>query len=407
MKSKLITALIAFAVAVGIWFYVVTVISPNSDKNIYNIKVEAVGERDLNDKGLMITNMDDLSAVSLHLEGNRADLNKLSSDNINISMDVSKLSQAGIHELSYDIVFPGDVASNAITVLNKNPGLVRVVVEERISKPVPVQIQYKGTLQENYMADKENAELSVENVTVTGPKPVVDRIAAAQIEVDLGDRKENLNEKFTYSLCDAEGKPVDAKGVNTDVAEISLALRIMRVKEISLKLDTVYGGGATDQTTVITITPPSILISGSDALLENLEELVLDTVNLAEVAEDTELNYTIKLPEGVNNETGENEVKVSITFPELATKKLTVKNLRAVNVPAGFKVELITKVLPILVRGPKDKIDALTEESITVTVDFTATEEGKVMVKATITCADPEVGAVGSYTVSADVKKIA
>lgn len=406
MKSKLVTILIAIAVAVAVWFYVVTVVSPNSDKSIYNIRVETVGERDLNDKGLMITNLDALSSVSLHLEGNRTDLNKLSSDNINISMDVSKLSQAGTHELSYDIIWPGDVASNAITVLNRDPSLVRVVVEERISKPVPVQIQYDKAVPENYMADKENAELSVETVTVTGPKPVVDQIVAARIDVNLEDRKESLNEKYTYTLCDAQGNPVDAKSVVTDVADINLALRIVQVKEIALKVNPVYGGGATEQTTVITIDPPTILISGSDALLEGLDSLELDTVNLAEIPENTELTYTVKLPEGVNNETGVDEVKVSISFSELATKKLKIGNITAVNVPAGLKVDMITKNLEILVRGPKTKIDTLTEESITVTVDFTATEEGTVKVKATVDCGNPELGAVGAYTVSATVTKL-
>ena len=408
MKSKLITALIALAVAVGVWFYVVTVVSPNSDKSIYNIKVEAVGERDLNDKGLMITNIEELSSVSLHLEGNRTDLNKLSSDNINISMDVSKLSQAGTHELSYDIIWPGDVASNAITVLNKDPGLVRVVVEERISKPVPVQIDYNGTaVPENYMADKESAELSVENVTVTGPKPVVDKITAAKIDVDLNDRKESLNDKFTYTLCDANDEAVDAKGVVTDVADINLALRIVRVKELALKVNTAFGGGATEQNTVVTIDPPTILISGSDVLLEGLDSLELDTLDLAEIAEDTQLTYTVKLPEGVTNETGVNEVTVSVAFQGLATKSLKIANISAVNVPAGLNVELITKNLEILFRGPQEKIEALTEENVTVTVDFTATEEGTVKVKATISCTDPELGAVGTYTVSATVTKTA
>ena len=389
----------------AIWFYVVTVVSPNSDKSIYNIKVETVGERDLNDKGLMITNMEELSSVSLHLEGNRTDLNKLSSDNINISMDVSKLSQWGTHELSYDIIFPGDVASNAITVLSREPSLVRVVVEERISKLVPVQIHYTGVLPENYMADKENAELSMENITVTGPKPVIDQITEARINVDLENRSESLNDAFSYTLYDAEGQAVTDKSVVKDVEQINLALRIMRVKEIALNVNTVYGGGATEQNTLITIDPPTILISGSDVLLEGLDSLELDTLDLAEIPENAEFTYTIKLPEGVNNETGMDEVKVNVIFSGLATKKLKIGNINAINIPAGFKVDIITKNLEILVRGPEAKIDAITEENMTVTVDFTATEEGTVKVKAVVDCDDAELGAVGAYTVSATVTK--
>lgn len=405
VKSKLATALLSIAIALAVWFYVVTVVSPNSDKSFYNIPVVTQGEALLQERGLMITGTD-VTTTSLHLEGSRIDLNKLSSSNIVVTMDVSKIYEAGTHDLTYSVTYPGDVASNAITILSKTPGSVKVTVEERISKTVPVQIQYNGTVSENYMADKENAELDVESVTVTGPKPVIDKIAAARIDVDLEGRSESISDKFTYTLCDEKGEPVDAQTVVTDVADISLILRIVRVKEISLTVNVTDGGGATAQTSLITINPPTIRVSGSDTLLEGLNSLELDTINLADISEDSSFTYVIKLPEGVNNETGVNEATVNVSFPDLATRTLTVKNIRAVNVPAGFSVDVITQALEIQVRGPKAKIDALNEENITVTVDFTAAEEGTVKLKVTVNCGDPEIGAVGGpYTVSATVRK--
>ena len=405
MKSKLATALLSVAIALAVWFYVVTVVSPNSDKNFQNIPVVTQGEALLQERGLMITDTD-ITTTSLHLEGSRIDLNKLSSSNIVVTMDVSKIYEAGVHDLTYSVSYPGDVASNAITILSKTPGSVKVTVEERISKTVPVQIQYSGTVSENYMADKENAELDVENVTVTGPKPVIDKIAVARINVDLENRSESISDKFTYILCNTKGEPVDVQSVVTDVADISLLLRIVRVKEISLLVNVVDGGGATAQTSLITIDPPTIRVSGSDALLEGLNSLELDTINLVDIPEDSVFTYTIKLPEGVNNETGVNEATVSVSFPDLASKTVKVKNISAVNVPVDFDVDVITKALEIQVRGPKEKIDTLDEENISVTVDFTDAEEGTVKLKVIVDCGDPEIGAVGAYTVSATVRKI-
>lgn len=403
MKNKLVTALISAVVALAIWAYVVTVVSPNSDKNFYNIPVVTQGEALLLERGLMITETD-ISTTSLHLEGSRIDLNKLSSSNITVTLDVSKIYEAGSHNLTYSVSYPGDIASNAITVLSKNPSGVQVVVEERISKTVPLEIQYNGALAEDFVADKENIELDAEGIAVTGPKSAIDQISKAVIALDLEGRSESLSDKYTYTLCDEAGEPVDAAMVTTDVAEVNLTLRIVRVKEISLKLNVVDGGGATAQTSVITIDPPTILISGSDVLLEGLDSLELGTVNLGEISADTEMIFPIKLPEGVTNETGVPEVTVNVSFPELATKTLTVKNIVATNVPQGIKADVITKALEIVVRGPKEKIEALTEENITVTVDFSGAEAGTVKLKAEINCGDPEIGAVGSYTVSATVK---
>lgn len=404
MKSKLVTALISVAFALTVWTYVVTVVSPNSDTTFENVPVVVQGEALLQDRGLMITHTD-ISAATLHLEGSRMDLNKLSSSNISLTVDVSKIYEAGTHNIGYSIGYPGDVASNAFTVLSKNPSSVQVVVEERISKTVPLEIQYNGALAQDFVADKENIELDVEGIGITGPKSAMDQITKAVISLDLEGRSESLRDQFTYTLCDDDGEPVDAQMVVADVAEVNLTLRIVRVKEIALTLNVIDGGGATAQTSTITIDPPTILISGGDALLEGLDRLELGSVALGELTKDTQLQLPIKLPEGITNETGVAEATVSVSFPELATKTLTVKNIAAVNIPEGFDVSVITKALEVTVRGPKEKIEKLTDADVFVTVDFTATETGTVKLKAQISCTDPELGAVGPYTVSATVKE--
>ncbi len=404
MKNKILTALLSFFIALGLWLYVVTVVSPNSDKNYYNIPVSLQNESLLQDRGLMITDMD-VSDVSLHLEGNRTDLNRLNSSNISIDVDASKIYEAGTHNLSYSITYPGDIPNTAITVLSQDPGTVTVAVAERISKSVPVEIQYIGTLSSDYMADKENKVLDHESVNVTGPKEVIDSIAMAYIQVDLEGRSESVSGKFVYTLCNEKGEPVDVELVTTDVEMINLTLRILRVKEIALTLHVEEGGGATVDNTEITIDPPSILISGSDGLLADVEQLELGTVDLSQMLEDEVLVFPIKLPEGITNETGVVEATVSISFPDLGTKKLTVTDISAINVPEGLEADLITKLLEIEIRGPKKVIDKVKPEDISVTVDLSAEQAGTVTVKAVFTIRIDGVGAVGTYNVTAILRE--
>ena len=399
MKNKLVTALISAVIALAIWTYVVTVVSPNSDKTIDNVPVVTQGEALLLERGLMITEKA-VSTVSLQLEGSRVDLNKLSSSNITVTIDVSKIYEAGTHNLSFNV----DVPSTGITVLSKTPNAMQVVVQERISKPVPVQVWYNGTVADAYVADKENVELDTKEITVTGPKSTVDQITAAVIDLDMEGRSESFSDRFTYTLCDAAGAPVNAQMVVTDFEDVGLTLRIMRVKELALIVNVVDGGGATEQTCVVTMDPPTIGVSGSDAMLEGMEILELGTIYLGEIPADTTLTLPIKLPEGIVNESGVTEANVHVSFPDLATKTLKVKNIVAVNVPENARVNVITKAVEILVRGPVDKIEALTEESFTVNVDFTDVEAGTVKLKADVDCGDPDIGAVGSYTVSASVR---
>lgn len=404
MKNKVLTALLSLGVALLLWLYVVTVVSPNSDGHYRNVPITVQGEAVLQDRGLMIVS-GELPTVSLQLEGNRTDLNKINSSNILIGVDVSGIGEPGRYSLSLtQPTFLADVSNTAITVLSKDPSTVTVEVDRRISKPVPVDIQYSGTLPENYMADKENRVLDHETVTVSGPQTVVDQIAMARIEVDLNAKSESINGQYAYTLCNEKGEPVDAKMIVTDVEAVSLNLKVVRVKEVALSVAVTEGGGATAETTVITLDPQVILVSGSDSLLEGLETLELGTINLSELEQDEILIFPIKLPEGITNETGVNEVKVDVKLPKLSTKELTVKNIQAINVPNGLEVQIITKQLELRLRGSADALEAVTADNITVTVDFSGEQAGTASVKAQITVSVPGVGAVGTYLVTATVK---
>ncbi len=404
MKNKLLTALLSLGIALGMWLYVVTVVSPNSDKQYQNIPVVVQGEAILQERGLMITDMEQTS-VSLQLEGNRIDLDKLNSTNITLTVDVSKIAEAGIHNLSFTPTYPGDISNNAMTVLKKNPSAITVHVEERISKAVPVEIDYVGTLAEGYMADKENKVVDYESVTITGPKSAVDQITMARVGVDLEDRSESISGQFNYVLCNEKGEPVDAKLVTTDVETVTLTLRILRVKEIMLTVNVIDGGGATKDTSSITIEPKTIRISGSDKTLEGLEHLELGTIELGDMLEDALLAFPIKLPEGVTNETGVTEAAVDVRFPDLSMKTLTVDNFQVVNVPAGLNAEVITRRLEIQIRGPKRIVEQVEEEDITIVVDFSNEQVGTATVKAQIVIDAEGVGAVGTYNITATVQE--
>lgn len=396
--------LISLGISLALWFYVVTVVSPNSDKHFSNIPVTILSEVVLQDRDLMITTTE-FPKVSLHLEGNRSDLNKLNSSNITMSADVSRIGEPGTHNVVLTPVFPGDVPNNAISVLSRTPSVITIEVEKRTTKEVPVDIRYTGVLPEDYMADKENLELDFKNITIAGPKSVVDQIAIAQIEVNLDGKTESFSEQLRYSLLDAKENPVDAALVTTNAEAVNLTMKIFKVKEIALYVNVVDGGGASQATSKITVDPQVIRISGSTSKLESLERLELGTINLAEIYEDTTLTFPIKLPEGVNNETGLQEATVKIEFPELGTKTLTVTQFEAVNVPAGLAVDFVTRQLEIQIRGPKNSVGKVTAADVKVVVNFANEQAGTAKVKAEIAVTGEGVGAMGSYEITATLRE--
>lgn len=406
-RNKISSALLSLVIAFGMWLYVVTTVSTEGDTTIYDIPVQFEGETALEQRGLMITSGTD-AAIDLRLAGSRTHLNKLTNSNITVKVDLSRIYDPGVHKADYNIIYPGDVPSNSVTELNKKPDRVTITVEKRESKPVPVEVVYSGSVPEDYLDDRDNVLLNFETISIEGPASVVEQVHHAEIYVDLEGRTESISEEYQYTLCDADGEPVDAAMITAETAQVRLEMTIQRFKKLPVTYELVEGGGATAEHTRITIDTPEIPVSGSSAILEELTEINLGVINLAQITEDTVLPFTIDLPEGVTNLTGVDEVNVEIKFTGLATRELTVEDIRVVGVPAGWEYELATKRLTITVRGPRAVINQMTAEDLLVKADFSGKEIGSHIVNASITVKDPShegVGALGTYSVSVTLRE--
>ena len=288
--------------------------------------------------------------------------------------------------------------------------LITVEVANRIRKVVPVVIDRNDTaVPEGYMADLKNAQLDFTTIEISGPEAVVNQIEQAVIDINLDNQTKTLIGEYQYSLCDWQGSPVNAEKVTVNAEKINMVISIQRVKEIALKLDVVYGGGATEQSCTITVDPTQIQVCGSDTLMENLNEVVLGTVNLAEVLEDKTMTFLLDdvLPEGVTNLTGVEEVTVQIQFKGLVTKTFNVTTISAVNVPGGLRQEIITKTLPVTVRGSEKSIKSIKSENLAVEVDLSEAQVGTASMTAKVIVSDkfPDVGAVGTYQVSVKLRE--
>lgn len=404
-NNKFWGVLLSLVIAFGFWLYVVTVVSPEQEATYYDIPVILQNDNVLAERGLMITS--DPPKVTLKLLGNRTDLINLNENNINVLTNVASIEAPGTHMLGYTVSYPGNVPINSVTKQHGTPAMITLKVENRIKKSVPVILSYAGSVPEDFIADKENAELSHPEVALSGPESVISKIEQAVIQVNLEGQNKSIVGEFPYTLCDASGDPVDAELVTTNTDMVNLKVKIQRVKEISLTVNVIDGGGATKDTCAITINPPKIRVSGSDALLEKMDTLELGTIDLGKLLKDEELTFPIKLDEGITNETGVTDAAVQVKFPNLQTREFNVTNITPINVPEGLEVDMITQALSVKLRGPKLAISTMKESEIQVTVDFTGAELGTATMAAIITIPEQynSVGALNSYSVSATLRE--
>lgn len=406
MKSKIGYIALSVLIAFGLWLYVITSVSPGSEDTYDDVPVILSGETVLQERGLMITSVSS-DTVTLKLSGNRSDLAQVNRGNITVKADLSKIYEPGSQlQLSTTVSFPGNLPSNAFVIESKNPGYLYVTVERRVTKEVPVEIQWIGSAPEGYLSDRENSTLDYTSVSVTGPESVTDRIEKAVIQADLTDQRESISQSFRYTLCDGEGNPVDAELITTNVEEVRLDVRIQKVKDITLVYNIVEGGGATRDNVSVTMSAETIRVCGSEVAIDAMEDqLVVGTINLAELTKSGTMTFQVLLPEGITNLSAITEVEATVLLSGLTTRDYVLENIQSINIPEGMEAELITEKLTVTVRGPAELMSKLTAENITATVDFTGAEAGTTTFRTVITFGEgfAGVGVLRSDPVSAAI----
>ena len=408
MKNKFGALLISILAAFALWMYVITEVSPNSEWTYHDIHVALEGETLLKERGLIITNISSTN-VDLTLSGNRSDLNQLNSSNITLKADMTKIYDPGVHKIIYDIILPGNVASNAFTRVNQDPEAITVTVERFERKEVPVVIIYQGKAPDGYVVRRADVKLDNEKITVSGPASVVGQITQAVVNIDLNNQTESITQNYRYTLCNQEGAGVDSELITVNAEEVHVNLTIHRRKEVALEVTIIPGGGATEDNVVLKMDISSIHISGSDQALAQVGDVInLGTINLADYETATQLIFTIPSFEGITNDSGETEVVVDLRFEGLMTKELLIEEFQIVGVPEGYEGLVITEKLTIKVRGPYELVNKLTVKDIIATVDFTGEEVGDTTIRLNITFDEKfaNVGVLGKPSVTASFREV-
>lgn len=421
MKSKVIRLLLSLALALGIWLYVVTVVSPESEITIHQIPVLLESEDVLAERNLIIVSNKHFT-VDLKLIGNRVDLNKLSSSNITVMADLSQITEPGEHNIRYSVAYPNIVDGNNIDTLEKNPQHITLSVVERDWKEVPVKVDYGNSrVPDGYLVDRQNPKLSHTTITVSGPKTTLENLHHAKIQVNLNGMVSTIVDSFRLILCDKNGDPLEedpqipyVDKITMDVSTVTATVEIYKIKEIPLVMEVVPGGGLTENDVTLHQSLQTLIVTGSDEILEKLDQIVVGQICLAEVEESGILTYDIVMPSGVRNVTGVTKMTVDVTLlQQLQTKTFTIdtKKIQLVNKPDNRHIKLVNQFITITVRGTEAALANLKEEDILMVLDCSdAANLNNMTVPMNVTveiAEDAGCGSVGVYQVIVEVTEIA
>lgn len=364
MKSKILTFLLALLISFGLWLYVATVISPESEVTLYDIPVELVGSDYLSAHDLIIVSDTKNLSMDLKLRGNRSDISKLNSSNITILADLSKIKSAGKYQIDCSVSFQSGTAE----IISQEPNAISIEVAAQKTKSVDVKVIYTGSVPDGYELDKAATELNHTSVEVKGTQAVLDKIEYAAIEVNVNDKMTSFLGDYPVTLYGSNALPLmDTTHVTTDITKVTARMQVNKVKKVELnfEIDETDSGMRGDM--VELRYEKTVTVIGSDEALSSVESSYSFTVSLAEYNRTTTQVFKLPLPDGAKCK---EEIKVEIVVPTMLSKegRLDASHILVQNVPEGWNISL-SGTARVELYGPESVVRSLDIDQLWLLMD--------------------------------------
>lgn len=374
LDSKILYMVLAILLSAALWFYVNTLQGEQSTKTVYRVPVTFVGTDVLQERGLMLTG--EAPTVDLEVRAGLTTLAKLDARTLTVRVDVSRITGATEYTLSYDVLPAAGISESSYTIVSREPANVTFTVARYATLEVPIRgaLSEGSSIAEGYVS--HGFQFAPETVTVSGREDLVAQVKAALVTISGEDLSETIQESRTYQLLGVDNEVLEDLDVTCFPEAVDTTYEIWREMEVPLVLRFEPGGGATeDNVSFQDISPESVTVQGRPEDMETLKELTF-TVNLADVDGTRIIERSIPLADGLVIVGGVNTATITVTVDGLEKREFEIErgDLTLANVPEGFRVDIRTPSLTVVVRGTPEALEQVSPENIRGTVDVSGVD---------------------------------
>lgn len=404
-ESRWVFILLSIVLAIVFWFYVRASVDPPGTATFHNVRVEVTGTNVLTSQGLTVASLS-TERVEVRVEAPTSVLTNLRrfQDNMFVRLDVSRCVE-GENRMEWRVTLPTNFNVDEVVIQEQSPAAILVTVEKLYSQSFPVEFRLNGQVSGDYQMGTPAIE--PEQVVVSGPVEQVNQVAKVAAILEDSELDERFAGDLPLTLLDQNGNPLTDLEITLSTDTAYVVVPVVVTKKVPLTVSIEPGGGATKEDAVWDIEPKTIVVSGSKADLEGLEEIALGTINLSEVLGTNTFTLPITLDPSFTNESGLTEAEVKVTVEGLDTEVFAVSNIRTSPPPEGWTVDVVTQSVLVTVRGPAEELAKIDASQIIVMADLSdVTTLGGSRVPARVYLnGTSTVGVIGEYTVAVDISR--
>ena len=375
--------LISVMIAVVLWFLVVIADNPKETRTFANIPVTLTNVELLEKENKVYEVLDNSDSVRVTVEVPRSDLDKLRASDIVAEADVSRLTDINTIPITYSVLNVG-VDSDSV---KGDHDVVRLNIEQKVSKWVKVKYITKGEVAEGYIVADTTADQTL--IEVSGPESAVNRIDHAGVEIDVAEATRSQSANVEVLLYDAENQVLEFENVLKNVNYVHMEVEVLAVKTVPVEVSASGTPAAGFLATgVVESNPAEVRIAGSASALGNISRIAIPKERIildgAEGDVVNVINIRDLLPENVRLADSDFNGRVTVTAyvePEMErTLQIPKGNVNIVNIPEELTAEISDKeeYFELKISGLEAVVSLEDQNAIAGTADINAwmVEEG-------------------------------
>ena len=409
--NRFFSMFLALLFGLATWIVVTVYIDPQGNVTRADVPINySYSASTYINQGLDIVEKPDVSGVTVRVEGNMTTIGSITASDIMVYPSYASVNGPGkvTLRLQARITNTSDFSGN-IKCTVESPTNIDVVFDEVSEKTVPVTVDTSGiAVAENYMLNRTAAVPA--EVTLRGPTSELDRIAAVVAPVDddtpLAD---TTTLPANLEMRDENGAVVTPLYTTMDNDSANVTLTIYQVRELPLAVNFIGTPKGFDVNSLkYSLSQQTLRVAGSARTISALDSLAVTDFDLAQEFEiGRDYQRLIELPAGVVSLDGVSNVTLSFDTDHLTSTRLNVSNIRAINVPSNYELEILSSLVSgVELYGPAEDIENLSADSVVAQIDCQSLNltAGQQTIPVTIQIpASSRIFATGSYTVQCEI----
>ncbi len=366
MKRRLTANLglkvLAFFSAVLMWFLVVNIDDPVTEKTYTGIPVSVINEEVVTTTNRTYQIVDNTQEVTVTVSANRSVLNKIRAEDIVAIADMKELSLGT--QIPIDVSIPGYKYEKVFS----SPGNLQVKIEDEAKNNFPITPATIGTVREGYVLGE--IKPNPEKVTLRGPKSVIDSISRVVAEANVSGLSENSDIEGRLILYDANNNVIDQTLLANNLGKDGVSVRVTlhQIRSVSVKPDTsMITAAAGCKVSAVNIEPREVRVTGKEEDLDKLDaiEIPAEDLTISDLSERTEriIDISPYLPDGVSL-VEENASSVVMTIlieqPGVKNYEVSTSSITVNNLAENLELSYGAVDLEIQVKGPAEVLKVFT-----------------------------------------------